>query len=69
MIETVCIHLLRYVIVSLILANSNMTLKKLLPIIDKIRGKYDDQFINLIEILGQSFNYNQIPIQDIKKVY
>ena len=46
-----------------------MTLKKLLPIIDKIRGKYDDQFINLIEILGQSFNYNQIPIQDIKKVY
>lgn len=69
MIDTVCIHLLRYVIASLILGKSNMILKQVLPIIDKIRGKYNDSFVSLIEILGQSFTYNQIPIQSIKKVY
>lgn len=70
MIETVCIHLIRYVIASLILAKNTSTLKLILPVLDKKGDKYNDQFTQFIEILGQTFTYDKIPTitKQIRKV-
>eukprot|EP00826_Nyctotherus_ovalis_P031874 TRINITY_DN2563_c0_g2_i5.p2 TRINITY_DN2563_c0_g2~~TRINITY_DN2563_c0_g2_i5.p2 ORF type:complete len:178 (-),score=76.74 TRINITY_DN2563_c0_g2_i5:65-598(-) len=61
MLETVCIHLLRYVIVSLILARSKDILGLALPVVDKMEDRFGDEFGELVKILGRSFAYEEVP--------
>lgn len=70
MLETVCIHLLRYVIVSLVLARRKDILRLVLPVVDKMGDRFGDEFGELMKILGRTFAYEEVPeiVKRIAKV-